>query len=95
MSESEYEHESDYESEYESESEDGTVYSEIRKFNYFNNCDTCIPVKNEQINILDKCDVLHIFKDKIADYYCCDKCCKLRHLIDDYILPFTKLNKYP
>ena len=95
MSESEYERESDYESEYESESEDDTVYSEIRKFNYFNNCDMCIPVKNEQINILDKCDVLHIFKDKIADYYCCDKCCKLRQLFDDYICPFTKVCQYP
>ena len=95
MSESEYDCESDYESEYESESEDDTVYSEIRKFIYFKNCDICIPVKNEQINILDKCDVLHSFKDKIADYYCCDKCCKLRHLFDDYICPFTKVCKYP
>ena len=26
---------------------------------------------------------------------CTDKCCKLRKLFDDYILPFTELNKYP
>ena len=45
--------------------------------------------------LLGKCDVLHSFKHQIVDYYGCDKCCKLRNLFDDYISPFTKLNKYP
>ena len=85
------------ESEYESESDDETYlfYNEIHKFNYFNRCDKCIPVKNMQKILLGKCDVLHSFKNQIVDYYGCDKCCKLRNLIDDYILPFTKLNRYP
>ena len=84
-------------SEYESESDDETdlFYNERHKFNYFNRCDKCIPVKNMQKTLLGKCDVLIICKDQIVDYYACDKCCKLRNLIDDYILPFTKLNKYP
>ena len=45
--------------------------------------------------MLGKCDVLHSFKHQIVVYYGCEKCCKLRNLFDDYILPFTKLNKYP
>ena len=45
--------------------------------------------------LLSKCDVLNICKDQIVDYYACDKCCKLRNMFDDYILPFTTLNKYP
>ena len=85
------------ESEYESESDDETYlfYTEIHKFNYFNRCDKCIPVKNMQKILLGKCDVLHSFKNQIVDYYGCDKCCKLRNLFDEYILPFTKFNKYP
>ena len=85
------------ESEYESESDDETTlfYNEIHKFNYFNRCDRCIPIKNMQKILLGECDVLNICKDQIANYYGCDKCCKLRFLIDDYILPFTKLNRYP
>ena len=87
MSESEYESESEY---------DGTyLYNQIHEFNYFNRCDKCNPVKNIQKILLGKCDVLHSFKNQIVDYYGCDKCCKLRNLFDDYILPFTKLNKYP
>ena len=62
---------------------------------YFNRCDKCNPVKNIQKILLDKCDVLHSFKNQVVGYYGCDKCCKLRNLFDDYILPFTKLNKYP
>ena len=71
------------------------MYSQISKFNYFNRCDKCNPIKNIQKILLDKCDILHSFKNQIVDYYGCDKCCKLRNLFDDYILPFTKLNKYP
>ena len=48
-----------------------------------------------QKTLLGKCDVLDICKDQIVNYYGCDKGCKLRNLFDDYILPFTKLNKYP
>ncbi len=92
MSESEYE----YESEYESESDDETyLYNEVSRFNYFKNCDKCIPAKNMQKTLLGKCDVLDICKDQIVNYNGCDKYCKLRNLFDDYILPFTKLNKYP
>ena len=87
MSESEYVSESEY---------DGTdFYSQISRFNYFSRCDKCNPVKNIQKILLGKCDVLHSFKNQIVDYYGCEKCCKLRILFDDYILPFTKLNKYP
>ena len=31
----------------------------------------------------------------ITDFYCCDKCCKLKKLLDDYIYPLTRLSKYP
>ena len=31
----------------------------------------------------------------ITDYHGCEKCCKLRSLFDDYIIPFTKVCKYP
>ena len=99
MSDSENESQCEYESgsEYESESEYDETYlsNQISKFNYFKNCDKCNPVKNIQKILLDKCVVLHNFKNQIVDYYGCDKCCKLRNLFDDYILPFTKLNKYP
>ena len=87
MSDSEYESESEYDETY--------LYNQISKFNYFNRCDKCIPVKNRQKILLGKCDILNICKDQIVDYYACDKCCKLRNLFDDYILPFTKFNKYP
>ena len=99
MSDSENESQSEYESEseYESDSDDETnlFYNEIHKFIYFNTCDKCIPAKNRQRILLGKCDVLDICKDQIVNYYGCDKCCKLRNLFDDHILPFTKLNKYP
>ena len=91
MSDSEYESES----EYESDDETYLFYNQIHKFNYFNNCDKCIPAKNMQKTLLGKCDVLNICKDHIVDYYGCDKCCKLRNLFDEYICPFTKLCKYP
>ena len=87
MSESEYESESEYDETY--------LYNQIHKFNYFNRCDKCNPVKNIQKILLGKCDILHSFKNQIVGYYGCDKCCELRNLLDDYILPFTKLNKYP
>ena len=45
-------------------------------FTYFHNCDKCIPAKNRQKILLGKCDVLHLCKDQIVDYYGCDKCCK-------------------
>ena len=88
---------SEYCSEYESESDDETslFYNEIHKFNYFNRCDKCIPVKNRQKILLGKCNVLHSFTNHIVGYYCCDKCCKLRSLFDEYICPFTKTYKYP
>ena len=92
MSDNEYESESEYS---ESEYDETYLYNQIHKFNYFNRCDKCNPVKNIQKILLGKCDVLYNFKNQIVDYYCCDKCCKLRNLFDDYILPFTKLNKYP
>ena len=79
----------------ESEYDETYLYNQISKFNYFNRCDKCNPVKKIQNILLDKCDILHSFKNQIVDYYGCDKCCKLRNLFDDYILPFTKLNKYP
>ena len=98
MSDSEYESESEYE--YESlcatDSDDEPyLYNEIQKFNYFKNCTSCRQVKNRQQILLTKCDALHDLTHMITDYYGCDKCCKLRHLFDDYILPFTKLYKYP
>ena len=70
------------------------IRCQISKFNYFNRCEKCNPVKNIQKILLDKCGILHSFKNQIVDYYGCDKCCKLRNLFDDYILPFTELNKY-
>ena len=78
-----------------SDDETYLFYNEIHKFNYFHRCDKCNLVKNSQKILLGKCDVLHSFKNQIGDYYGCDKCCKLRNLFDDHILPFTKLCKYP
>ena len=99
MSDSEYERESQYESEseYESSSDDETenFYSELKQSDYFKNCTSCRQVKNRQQILLGKCDSLHDLAHMITDYYGCDKCCWLRNLFDDYILPFTKLCKYP
>ena len=84
-------------SEYESESEDETemFYQEISNFNYFKNCTVCNEVKSKQQILLSKCDALHNANCLISDYYCCDKCCKLKWLLDDYIYVFTKACKYP
>ena len=98
MSDSEYESENEYESESEyesSEDETENFYYELKKSNYFKNCTSCRHVRNKQQILLGKCDALHGLTHIITDYYGCDKCCKLRNLFDDYILPFTKLNKYP
>ena len=93
MSDSENESQCEYESE--SEYDETYLYNQISKFDYFNRCEQCNPVKNIQKILLDKCGILHSFKNQIVDYYGCDKCCKLRNLFDDFIIPFTKLNKYP
>ena len=93
-SQSEYESESEHESESDDETSESVFYSEISKFDYFNNCNTCIQAKIRQKLLLGKCAVLHICQDQIVDYYGCDKCCKSRNLLDDYICPFTKLCKY-
>ena len=88
----------DTESEYESESEyDETeiMYNDIGKFEYFANCTSCQQVKIRQQILLDKCDYLQSVKHIVTDFYGCDKCCKLRSLLDDYILPFTNSHTYP
>ena len=99
MSDSEYESENEYESEseYESSSDDETenICYELKKSNYFKNCTSCRQVRTRQQILLGKCDALHDLPHMITDYYGCDKCCKLRNLFDDYIIPFTKLCKYP
>ena len=99
MSDNEYESENEYEyeSEYESSSDDETenFYYDLKKSNYFKSCTSCRQVRNRQQILLGKCDALHDLTHMITDYYGCDKCCKLRNLFDDYILPFTKLHKYP
>ena len=75
------------------------LYSDIHKFTskftYFNNCNKCIPVKKRQNFLLGKRSVFHNFKNKLVDYYGCDKCCKLRNLFHEYICPFTTVYKYP
>ena len=89
---------SDTESEYESESEyDETelMYNDIGKFEYFANCTSCQQVRIRQQILLNKCDALQGVKHIVVDYYGCDRCCKLRCLLDDYILPFTNSHKYP
>ena len=88
MSESEYESESEYD-------ETDMVYSDIGKFEYFANCTSCQQVKIRQRILLDKCDALQHVKHIVAEYYGCDKCCKLRSFLDDYIYPFTNEFKYP
>ena len=88
----------DTESEYESESEyeeTEIMYNDIGKFEYFANCTSCQQVKIRQQILLDKCDNLQSVKHIVTDFYGCDKCCKLRSLLDDYILPFTNSHKYP
>ena len=82
MSESEYESESEYD-------EAEMMYSDIGKFEYFANCTSCQQVKNIQQILLSKCDALQSVKHCVTDFYGCDKCCKLRCLLDEYILPFT------
>ena len=98
MSDTEYESENEYESEseYESSSDDETenFYYELKKSNYFKNT-SCRQVRNRQQILLGKCDALHDLTHMVTDYYGCDKCCWLRNLFDDYILPFTKVCKYP
>ena len=89
---------SDAESEYESESEyDETemMYSDIGKFEYFANCTSCQQVKIRQQILLHKCDHLQSVKHVVADFHGCEKCCKLRSLLDNHILPFTKSHKCP
>ena len=93
MSDSEYGSESEYESESDDETEN--FYYELKKSNYFKNCISCRQVKNKQQILLDKCDALHDVTHMITDYYGCDRCCKLRNLFDDYIIPFTKVYEYP
>ena len=93
MTDCEYETESEYESESEDETE--MFYQEISKFNYFKNCTVCNEVKSKQQILLSKCDTLHNVNCLISDYYCCDKCCKLKCLLDDYIYAFTRSYKYP
>ena len=93
MSDNEYGSESEYESE--SDDETDNFYYGLKKSNYFKNCISCRQVKNRQQILLDKCDALHDVTHMITDYYGCDKCCKLRNLFDDYIIPFTKVYKYP
>ena len=99
MSENEYESENEHESEseYESSSDDETenFYSELKKSNYFKNCTSCRQVKKTQQILLGKCSALHDSTHMITDYHGCDKCCKLRNLFDDYIIPFTKVCRYP
>ena len=70
-------------------------YQEISKFNYFNYCHVCNEVKSKQQILLGKCDALHNVSCLISDYYCCDKRCKLKCILDDYINVFTRSYKYP
>ena len=93
MSDSEYENESDYESV--SEDEPGMFYQEVSKFTCFKNCTLCKQVTNRQQIILGKRDVLNNVTLMISDYFCCDKCCRLQCLLDDYIYPFIKTFSYP
>ena len=77
------------------EDETEMFYQEISKFNYFNYCHVCNEVKSKQQVLLGKCDALHNVSCLISDYHCCDKCCKLKCLLDDYIYVFTRSYKYP
>ena len=90
MTDSEYESESEYD-------ETEMFYQEISKFNSFKNCTVCNEVKSKQKILLSKCDALHNVNCSISDYYCCDKCCKSKCLLDDYIyvsLNILRLVKY-
>ena len=71
MTDSEYETESEYKTE--SEDETYMCYNKISNFNSFNRCKVCNEVKNKQQG---KCDALHDTNDLIAEYDCCDTCCK-------------------
>ena len=68
---------------------------DLKRSNYFKNCTSCRQAKNRQQILLGKCDALHGLTHMITDYYGCDKFCKLRNLFDGYIIPFTKVCKYP
>ena len=85
------------ESEYESESEDEAemFYHEISKFKYLQNWNVCNEAENEKQALLGKCDGFHNVYCLISEYYCCDKCCKRKCLLDDNIYVFSKTYKNP